>query len=78
MFALLSGIPMHIHASMLLNYKFSPGSAHLSVEKSDFDDCTKNAEVCTIIACTTDHDKEDLCHLLKGLHDNPDMFNIDA
>jgi hypothetical protein len=50
----------------------------MSVEESDFKDCAKSSEVCTIIACTINRDKEDLCQLLKGLKDNPDKFNIDA
>jgi hypothetical protein len=78
MFALFAAIPEHLQTSILLNYKLSPSSSHLSIENSDFDDCTKSAEVCTIIACTINHDKEDLCQLLKGLKDNPDNLNIDA
>ncbi len=78
MFYLLSEIPSLAQTTSLLNYRLSPSSSHMSVEESDFKDCTKNAEVCTIIACTINHDKEDLCQLLKSLKDNPDKFNIDA
>ena len=77
MFSLIADLA-ELQTSMLLNYKLSPSSSHLSVENSDFEDCTKSSEVCTIIACTINHDKEDLCQLLKGLKDNPDKFNIDA